>query len=173
MTEVKKSGQSSRSSHKNKYITFFLDSEEYGVEIYKVKEIIGIMDITSVPSTPTYIKGVLNLRGKIVPIIDLRLKFGLEFKEYADRTSIIVIEMDINGKITPIGIVVDTVEKVLQINEEDIEETPSFGVNINTEFILGMAKVEDTVKILLNINKILTSEELTFINKISGDKEIE
>ena len=151
---------------KDKYITFFLDNEEYGVEIEKVREIIGIMDITPIPNTPKYIRGVLNLRGKVIPVIDLRLKFGMDFRDYEDRTSIIVMEIDLNGRKSPIGTVVDMVSEVLQISEEDLEDTPFFGVDINTEFILGMAKVKNSVKILLDIDKVLTAEELNVLNSI-------
>ncbi len=152
---------------KKKYITFFLEDEEYSIEIHKVKTILGMMEITPLPNTPNYIQGVINLRGKIVPIIDLRLKFGFDFQEYTDRTSIIVVEIEINNKTTPIGMVVDKVSEVLQVGDEDLEDTPYFGVNINTDFILGMAKVKDDVKILLDIDKVLTSEEAEIISKIS------
>ncbi|MDH4128609.1 MAG: chemotaxis protein CheW [Spirochaetota bacterium] len=156
----------SRAVKKNKYITFFLDNEEYAVEIHKVKEIISMMHITQVPNTPEYIKGVLNLRGKVIPIIDLRLKFNMQFKKYGDRTSIIIMEIDVKGKKSFIGTIVDTVSEVLQVNDEDLAETPSFGVNINTNFVLGMAKVKDRVKILLDIDKVLTSDEINIINKL-------
>lgn len=157
-----------RSIKKNKFITFFLDKEEYAVDIHKVKEIIGLMDITHVPNTPHYIRGVLNLRGKVIPVIDLRLKFGMEFKEYGDRTSIIVMEININDRKALIGTVVDTVSEVLQINEDDIEETPTFGVEVNTAFVLGMAKVKGKVKILLDIDKVLTTEEISVLKSLGG-----
>ena len=149
-----------RVSHREgKYLTFGLGSEEYGLEILKVKEIIGVMNITSVPQTPKYLKGVINLRGKVIPVIDLRLKFGMDAVKYNDRTCIIVV--DIAGKVgkkTVMGIVVDSVSEVLNIKGEEIEDTPMFGVSLETDYILGMAKVKGGVKILLDINKVLTTD---------------
>ncbi len=171
MADSLKQSISQQKSSVNKYVSFFLDKEEYAIQIHKVREIIGIMDITPVPNTPKYIKGVLNLRGKVIPVIDLRLKFSMPFKEYEARTSIIVVEVDLNGRKSLIGTVVDTVSEVLQISEEDYEETPSFGVEVNTDFILGMAKVRGKVKILLDIDKVLTTEDLTIINKINQENE--
>jgi len=147
-----------------KYLTFELAGEEYGVEILKVKEIIGIMNITSIPQTPAFVKGVINLRGKVIPVIDLRMKFGMNTQDYNERTCIIVV--DINNMVT--GIVVDSVSEVLNIKEEEIEETPSFGVKLYTEYILGMAKVKGQVKILLDIDKVLTSSDVSLLN-IKGE----
>ena len=143
-----------------KYLTFFLEEEEYGIGILKVKEIIGMMSITSVPRTPEYVKGVINLRGKVIPVIDLRLKFDMDSIDYTDRTCIIVVEIDSESSTVLIGIVVDAVSEVLNIKEGEIEETPTFGTELNTEYILGMAKMEGGVKILLNIDKVLSSEEI-------------
>ncbi|MCK5096558.1 MAG: purine-binding chemotaxis protein CheW [Desulfobacteraceae bacterium] len=148
-----------------KYLTFFLEEEEYGIGILKVKEIIGMMAITSVPRTPEYVKGVINLRGKVIPVIDLRSKFDMETIEYTERTCIIVVEIDSETSTILIGIVVDAVSEVLNIKEEDIEETPTFGTKLDTEYILGMAKMEGGVKILLNIDKVLSSEEIADIKK--------
>ncbi len=146
-------------SREGKYLTFGLGSEEYGLEILKVKEIIGIMNITAVPQTPKYVKGVINLRGKVIPVIDLRLKFGMEVIEYNDRTCIIVVDIAaVLGKKTVMGIVVDSVSEVLNIKGEEIEDTPTFGVKLDTDYILGMAKVKGAVKILLEIDKVLTTD---------------
>ena len=146
-------------NREGKYLTFGLGSEEYGLEILKVKEIIGIMNITSVPQTPKYVKGVINLRGKVIPVIDLRLKFGMDVIEYDDRTCIIVIDIaGSTGKKIVMGIVVDSVSEVLNIKGEEIEDTPTFGVRLDTDYILGMAKVKGGVKILLDINKVLTTD---------------
>ncbi len=147
-----------------KYLTFNLFSEEYGIEILKVREIIGLMDITSVPRTPEFIRGVINLRGKVISVVDLRTKFGLESAEDTEETCIIVMDVSRNGDRIQIGILVDSVSEVLDIIQEDIEETPSFGSNLNTDFILGMAKSKGSVKILLNINMVLSAEELASIN---------
>lgn len=146
-------------SMEGKYLTFELADEEYGVEILKVKEIIGIMNITSVPQTPEYVKGVINLRGKVIPVIDLRRKFGMKTEEYTERTCIIVV--DLNNMVT--GIVVDSVSEVLNIKGDEIEETPSFGVKLYTEYILGMAKVKGQVKILLDIDKVLTASDVSLL----------
>ena len=150
-----------------KYLTFTLDEEEYGIGILKVKEIIGMMDITSVPRTPEFLKGVINLRGKVIPIIDLRLKFGMGEIPYNDRTCIIVVEIDSNDSTILIGIVVDAVSEVLNIKASEIEETPAFGTQLNTDYILGMAKTEGGVKILLNIDKVLSIEEISGLEKVA------
>jgi purine-binding chemotaxis protein CheW len=146
-------------AREGKYLTFGLGSEEYGLEILKVKEIIGIMNITAVPQTPKYVKGVINLRGKVIPVIDLRLKFGMDVIDYNDRTCIIVVDIaSKTGKKTVMGIVVDSVSEVLNIKSEEIEDTPTFGVRLDTDYILGMAKVKGGVKILLEIDKVLTTD---------------
>lgn len=150
-----------------KYLTFSLDQEEYGLGILKVKEIIGMMPITSVPRTPEFVKGVINLRGKVIPVIDLRLKFEMESIPYSERTCIIVVEIDLESETVLIGIVVDAVSEVLTIREEEIEETPRFGTKVNTEYILGMAKIEGRVKILLNIDQVLSAEEILAMEKVS------
>jgi len=143
-----------------KYLTFTLDKEEYGIGILKIKEIIGMMPITSVPQTPDFVKGVINLRGQVIPVIDLRLRFGMKEIGYTERTCIIVVEIkQESGKII-IGIVVDSVSEVLNIKGEEIEPTPTFGTRLNTEYILGMAKISGGVKILLDIDRVLTSDEV-------------
>lgn len=152
-----------RSEREGKYLTFTLDQEEYGIGITKVKEIIGMIPITPVPQTPHFVKGVINLRGKVIPVIDLRLKFGLEPMEYNERTCIIVVEITGGGKKIPMGIVVDSVSEVLNIKGNDIEDTPNFGSRLETNYILGMAKTGDGVKILLDIDKVLTSEEFAAV----------
>jgi len=144
-----------------KYLTFSLACEEYGIGILKVREIIGMMSITPVPQTPEFVKGVINLRGKVIPVIDLRLRFGLEATAYTERTCIIVVEIVGNTGAVPMGIVVDAVSEVLNIREADIENTPTFGVKLNTDFILGMAKTDGGVKILLDIDKVLGTFQFT------------
>jgi len=146
-----------------KYLTFALADEEYGIGILKVKEIIGMMAITPVPQTPTYVKGVINLRGKVIPVVDLRSKFDMETIDYSDRTCIIVVEIEGKEERIQIGIVVDTVSEVLNVREADVEDTPTFGTRVSTEFILGMAKIEGSVKILLDIDAVLSAKELSQI----------
>jgi purine-binding chemotaxis protein CheW len=138
-----------------KYLTFALGSEEYGLEILKVREIIGYMEITAVPQTPSYVKGVINLRGQVIPVIDLRTKFGMETAKITEETCIIVVEINQSSRKFSTGIVVDHVQEVLDIDGESIESAPQFGVSVNTDFILGMGKVGETVKILLDIDKVL------------------
>ena len=144
-----------------KYLTFSLADEEYGIGILKIKEIIGMMPITTVPQTPEFVKGVINLRGKVIPVIDLRLRFGMEKSEYSERTCIIVVDLKNQAANILIGVVVDSVSEVLNIKAEDIEDTPTFGTSLNTAYILGMAKMEGGVKILLDIDRVLSEEEVT------------
>jgi purine-binding chemotaxis protein CheW len=144
-----------------KYLTFALAHEEYGLEILKVREIIGYMDITAVPQTPSYIKGVINLRGQVIPVVDLRTKFGMETAEVTEQTCIIVVEITQSGRKFNTGIIVDRVSEVLDIAGQDIEEAPQFGGSVDTDFILGMAKVGESVKILLDIDKVLSESILS------------
>ena len=138
-----------------KYLTFSLGSEEYGVGILKVREIIGVMEITAVPHTPPYIKGVINLRGRVIPVLDLRIKFGMPPKEYDERTCVIVVE--VQGRTDPVqvGMVVDSVSEVANIVAGEIEPPPSLGASRETENILGMAKLKGSVKILLDVNRVV------------------
>jgi purine-binding chemotaxis protein CheW len=156
---------SAMTSKEGKYLTFTLANEEYGIGILKIKEIIGMMPITSVPRTPSFVKGVINLRGKVIPVVDLRLKFGMPPMDYTDRTCIIVVEIAGQSGALTIGIVVDSVSEVLNIKEEDIENTPTFGVRVNTDYIMGMAKISGGVKILLDIDKVLSSQEIVSLEK--------
>ena len=146
-----------------KYLTFSLAGEEYGIGILKIKEIIGMMPITTVPQTPEFVKGVINLRGKVIPVIDLRLKFEIEKIDYTERTCIIVVDLKSQGADILIGVVVDSVSEVLNIKADDIEDTPTFGTRLDTTYILGMAKMEGDVKILLDIDQVLSDEEITVL----------
>ncbi len=148
-----------------KYLTFMLADEEYGISILKIKEIIGMMPITTVPQTPEFVKGVINLRGKVIPVIDLRLRFGMDSIDYTERTCIIVVEIEGSAGTVQIGIVVDAVSEVLNVSGEDVEETPTFGAKLNTDYILGMAKMEGGVKILLDIDRVLSGEEIQQLEK--------
>jgi purine-binding chemotaxis protein CheW len=143
-----------------KYLTFLIGKEEFGVGVMKVREIMRMQDITAVPGTPDYLKGVMNLRGKIIPVIDLRLKFGLPAIESTKRTCVIVVQVD--GAAMPLlmGMVVDEVSEVLVLTPADIEDTPDFGSSVATAYILGMAKSKGKVKILLDINRVLSSQEI-------------
>ncbi|MDR1309591.1 MAG: chemotaxis protein CheW [Deltaproteobacteria bacterium] len=145
-----------------KFLRFELDGEYYGLDILKIMEINGMMDITAVPQTPLFMKGLINLRGKVIPVIDLRLKFGLPEQAYTERTSIIVIEFRTVAGTTQMGIVVDRVSEVITINQADIDPAPEFGTRLRSEYIKGMAKTKTQVLIILDIDLILTDEELTF-----------
>jgi len=144
-----------------KYLTFALAHEEYGLEILKVREIIGYMDITAVPQTPHHVKGVINLRGQVIPVVDLRTKFGMDTAEVTEETCIIVVEITQGTRNFQTGIVVDHVQEVLDIAGGDIEDAPQFGSSVDTDFILGMGKIGDTVKILLDIDKVLAGDDLS------------
>lgn len=139
-----------------KFLTFFLDAEEYGLEILIVQEINGLMPITRVPRTPDYVMGVVNLRGKVIPVVDLRLKFGMDAIEPTDLTCIIVVQ----SQGIQFGLVVDRVSEVVDLLSANIEEAPSFGADIDTDYIRGMGKSEDRVTILLDIDRVLSSEAL-------------
>jgi purine-binding chemotaxis protein CheW len=143
-----------------KYLTFMLGREEFGVGVLKVREIMGVRDITAMPQTPPYMKGVIALRGKVTPVIDLRLKFGLAGADYTERTCIIVVQVKNGADLLVIGMVVDEVSEVIAVAGGDIEDTPDFGVRVGTDYILGMAKVRGKVKILLDIDAVLTSQEI-------------
>ena len=148
-----------------KYLTFTLAEEEYGIGILKIKEIIGMMPITTVPRTPEFVKGVINLRGKVIPVMDLRLRFGMEEIDYTERTCIVVVEIEGASGTVMIGVVVDSVSEVLNIKGEDVEETPTFGTKMDTEYILGMAKMEGGVKILLDIDRVLSEDEIAALDE--------
>ncbi len=161
MAELAKVSGSAARGHggqEGKYLTFALGREEYGIGILKVKEIIGILPITPVPRTPGHMKGVINLRGKVIPVVDLRLKFGMEEITHTDRTCIIVVEVGHQDGAVLTGIMVDSVSEVLNIKAGDIEEAPNFGAKLDTDYILGLAKMNGGVKILLHIDKVLEDE---------------
>lgn len=158
MTTVAELTNTQRTGLGGKYLTFSLAGEEYGLEILKVREIIGIMDITSVPQVPPEVKGVINLRGKVIPVIDLRLKFGMEAAQYTDQTCIVVVDVG-----TLVGVIVDTVQEVLDIDESQIDPPPALGAAVDTSFILGMGKVKDDVKILLDIDKVLGRNDIAAV----------
>ena len=142
-----------------KYLTFALANEEYGLEILKVREIIGYMEVTAVPQTPHYVRGVINLRGQVIPVVDLRAKFGMETTDVTEETCIIVVEIARGDETFSTGIVVDHVQEVLDIEGQSIEETPEFGAAVNTDFVLGMGKIGDSVKILLDIDKVMAGAD--------------
>ncbi len=141
-----------------KYLAFALGQEEYGLPVLKVREIIKVMDITHVPQVPPHVRGVINLRGKVIPVVDLRLKFGFPAQDYTERTCIIVVDVSMGGANVMMGIVVDSVSEVLNIAASDIDETPEFGDQVTTDYILALAKVKGTVKILLDLDRVLGAD---------------
>jgi purine-binding chemotaxis protein CheW len=149
-----------------KYLTFQLANEEFGIRVLKVREIMGIQEITAVPQTPSHIKGVINLRGKVVPVIDLRLKFGILSAEYTQRTCIIVTQVQGEAGLVLMGIIVDGVSEVLNLTAAEIEDTPDFGEEVTGQYLLGMAKVKGKVKILLDIDKVLSTQDLHNLNSL-------
>ncbi|MFH0880011.1 MAG: chemotaxis protein CheW [Lentisphaerota bacterium] len=149
-----------------KYLTFKLAGEEYGLEILKVQEIIKMMSITKVPRTPDFVRGVINLRGKVIPVMDLRRKFSMSSQDTTDKTCVIVVQLSHGDAKVTMGIVVDEVSEVLDIMKEEIEPSPSFGTDVDTRFILGMAKSRGAVKILLDIDKVLTGSEAALLEGI-------
>ena len=149
-----------------KYLAFLLGREDFAIQVLKVREIMGIQDITAVPQTPANEKGVINLRGKVVPVVDLRLKFGLPEIEYTQRTCIIVVQVRIESVQMLMGIIVDGVSEVLNLAAGDIENTPDFGAGVVTPYLLGMAKSKGKVKILLDIDQVLSTQELAGLESV-------
>ena len=155
-----------------KYLLFRLCDESYGISVLNVREIIRVTAITAVPQMPPYVKGVINLRGKIVPVMDLRLRFGLNDAQHTDQTCIVVVQVKTaGGKTTHTGLIVDGVEEVAQIAASDIEETPDFGSHISTDRLLGMAKLKTGVKALLDIDRVLAGETTPVLARASTTPE--
>ncbi|MFN8060409.1 MAG: chemotaxis protein CheW [Vicinamibacterales bacterium] len=141
-----------------KYLTFRLGQEEFGLPVLRVREIIKMMSITQVPQVPPHVKGVINLRGKVIPVVDLRLKFGLESSEYSERTCIIVVEVSTRGARVMLGMVVDAVSEVVTLQANELETAPDFGAHIDLGYVSAMAKVKDSVKILLDLDRVLGTD---------------
>ena len=155
-------------SRAGKYLTFALGQEEYGLEILKVREIIGYMDITSVPQTPQYVKGVINLRGQVIPVVDLRSKFNMDTVEPDEQTCVVVVEITAQDTSISTGVIVDHVSEVIDVEEQLIEDPPQFGAAVNTDFILGIGKIGESVKILLDIDKVLCDTAVTALASPAG-----
>jgi len=138
-----------------KYLTFALGKEEYGIAILKVREIIGHMTITAVPRMPDYVRGVINLRGQVIPVVDLRSRFGMQPKETTDQTCIIVVDIHHEGRSFHAGLIVDRVQEVLNITQDNIDDAPQFGTDVDTNFILGIGKAGSAIKVLLDIDCVM------------------
>ena len=156
-----------RTARGGKYLSFRLAQEEYAIQVLKVREIVKLQHITGVPETPAELKGVINLRGKVIPVVDLRLRFGLPEKGYDSRTCIIVVELG-RAATGPMGVIVDEVSEVLTLQESEIQDTPDFGIGVETPYLLGMAKVRDGVKILLDIDEALAASDLSAITALAS-----
>ncbi|NCD32429.1 MAG: purine-binding chemotaxis protein CheW [Spartobacteria bacterium] len=158
---------SARASLGGKYLTFKLGHEEYGLEILKVQEIIKMMEITKIPKTPPYIRGVINLRGKVIPVLDMRKGFEMEEVDETDKTCIIVVQLFSGQQATIMGTIVDEVCEVMDIPADAIEPAPEMGMAMDTQFILGIAKSGNAVRMLLNVDKVLSIEELKAITSLA------
>jgi purine-binding chemotaxis protein CheW len=168
-TELQERGSSGARQLAGKYLTFTLQRESYGVDVLKVREIIRLTGITAVPQMPPFVRGVINLRGKIIPVIDLRLRFGFQDTRDTDQTCIVVIQIKLpEGKKSPMGLIVDGVEEVVHISAADIEETPDFGAKIATDYIIGMAKIKGSVKALLDIDAVLGTDAVEQIRSAAS-----
>ena len=154
--------QNTTQSRRERYLTFFLGEEQYGIAIDRIKEIIAIMKVTNVPKTPEYMRGVINLRGSIIPIVDTRLRFGMETKEEDMHTAIVIVEVD---KVN-IGFIVDRVEEVASIDSSALSEPPRFGNSIDTDFICSMAQMEENVVMILDVLKLFEADELISLEQI-------
>lgn len=160
MTAIEQASLQKVDQRAGKYLTFGLGHEEFAIQVLRVREIMGVQEITAVPQMPGHVKGVINLRGKVIPVLDLRLKFGLPEIEYTQRTCIIVAQIQSDAGSLLIGVIVDAVSEVLTLQSGEIEDTPDFGGGVATPYLLGMAKVKGKVKILLDIDKVLAVEGL-------------
>jgi len=174
MTDAATRGQSSEqfvgdAATAGLYLTFTLGNEVYGLEILTVQEIIGMMNVTKMPRTPQFVRGVINLRGKVIPVMDLRLKFGMDAQDDTDLTCIIVVKVNKGDESITVGIIVDAVSEVVDIAADQIEPRPAFGTSVDTDFILGMGKIGEKVVMLLDVSRVLTSNELELISDV-GDK---
>lgn len=150
-----------------KYLTVVLDNEAYGIAVLKVREIIRMQKITPVPQLPAFVRGVINLRGRVIPVVDLRVKFGLK-AEFAERTCIVVVQVKQSAEQTVhMGLIVDSVEEVVTLTPDEIEPTPDFGTRTNTEYLLGMAKVKGQVKTLLDIDQVVSPDTVrAMVNRL-------
>jgi purine-binding chemotaxis protein CheW len=159
----------STSSHlAGKYLTVVLDNEAYGIAVLKVREIIRMQKITPVPQMPAFVKGVINLRGRVIPVVDLRVKFSLK-ADFAERTCIVVVQVKLpSDQMVQMGLIVDSVEEVVTLATEEIEPTPDFGTKLDTTYILGMAKVKGLVKTLLDIDRVVAPETVQAIAQVSA-----
>jgi len=167
-TALRNNGNGRSAEKSGKYLAFFLGAEEFGIEVMRVREIIGIQEVTAVPHTPEYVRGVINLRGKVIPVLDLRSKLGLPQMEETQCSCIMVVQLESSTGSMLTGVVVDGVSEVLTISAGDIEPAPDFGQDVRVHHVLGIAKVRGKVKILLDINQILSTDETQAMSQVMG-----
>jgi purine-binding chemotaxis protein CheW len=158
----------SAATRAGKYLTFRLAAEEYGLRILKVREIIGLMPITKMPEAPAYIRGIINLRGRVIPVLELRARFSMEPVPDNEETCIIVVDLSAGGRSTLMGILVDAVSEVLDIKGDEIQDPPSMGTDHECDFVLGIGKVEGGVKILLDIDKVITTTDVSSLESMTA-----
>ena len=170
-TAATKNGSSAMAGLAGKYLTFRMADEEYGVEILKVHQIIGMLPVTHVPRMPSFVRGVINLRGKILPVVDMRLKFGLQSTEDTPRTCIIVLQVPNQQDFLTMGIIVDEVSEVIDISDDQVEPTPGFGADVPTDFLLGIGKAEEKIIMLLDVDKVLSAGEINNMRHLAADEQ--
>lgn len=167
---MSKSNHTKKVKKTSRFLTFFIDKEQYGLDISRIKEIIALMNITDIPKTPDFVKGVINLRGSIIPVIDIRLKFGMQEKDETVETAIVIYEIDNIS----IGFIVDRVDDVFSIDTDSISAAPDFGTSIDTTFISGIAEIENGIIMLLDLKNIFEDNELTLVGQMEKkEKELE
>jgi purine-binding chemotaxis protein CheW len=154
---------STPTGHAGKYLTVAIDNEVYGIAVLKVREIIRLQKVTPVPQLPEFVKGVINLRGRVIPIIDLRIRFGMK-ADITERTCIVVVQVASGDRNIQMGVIVDSVEEVANLSKDQIEPTPDFGVRIDTAYLLGMAKTNGRVLMLLEIDRVITADEMRAVS---------
>ena len=155
---------SANNKNTGKFLTVVLDTEAYGIAVLKVREIIRMQKITPIPQMPDFVKGVINLRGRVIPVVDLRVKFGLQAR-FAERTCIVVVQVSLPSSVVQMGLIVDSVEEVVNLAPAEIEPTPDFGTRIDTTYILGMAKIKGVVKTLLDIDRVVSPSTVEALAK--------
>ena len=161
----------SENIEQNQYLTFHIAEEEYAIRILRVKEIIQFNTVTRVPAVPSYIRGVINLRGNVVSVIDLASKFGLQETQITKRTCIVIVEVEQEGSPTDMGVMADAVSQVVGMSDDDLKPAPSFGSQINVDYLEGMGKMDKKFALILNIDKVLTSEEFQTVTSVKEAME--
>ncbi len=164
MTTTTTTQSVSTNKNSGKFLTVVIDNEAYGIAVLKVREIIRMQKITPIPQMPGFVKGVINLRGRVIPVVDLRVKFGLQ-DTFAERTCIVVVQVNLPASVVQMGLIVDSVEEVVNLTPAEIEPTPDFGTRIDTTYILGMAKIKGVVKTLLDIDRVVAPSTMESIIK--------